>query len=181
MQDGLREGVQYVSGLYLQTGDTEQLVMTYGLGDHEAMETSLPVEEAFRMLADLGDGSENYRFCATAHNSRPSRYSCDDSACEGVNVPVLALCHGRCGRWPWNCDPVEEWSDTLSRRLSRALNSSSCRHNLSAAQHAFARARQRHSSLHDWTASRAAWAGLMLDDAKQILSTYAAVVALPKY
>ena len=181
VQDGLREGVQYVSGLYLQTGDTEQLVMTYGLGDHEAMETSLPVEEAFRMLADRGDGSENYRFCATAHNSRPSRYSCDDSACEGVNVPVLALCHGRCGRWPWNCDPVEEWSDTLSGRLSRALNSSCCRHNLSAAQHAFARARQRHSSLHDWTASRAAWAGLMLDDAKQILSTYATVVALPKY
>ena len=163
-RDSVRDGVQFVSGVYLQ-GETEQLVMTYGVGDRVAYQTSLRVDEVFRMLTDRGDGSERYRYCAAAHDSgRHSIYSCDDSMCEGDGGPVLALCQGRCGRWPWNCDLVSEWSGTISDRLlARALKTSSRGDSIS--QVAFTQARQRHTgSTLNWTQSRVEWASQMLEE-----------------
>ena len=163
-RDSVRDGVQFVSGLYLQD-ETEQLVMTYDVGERVAYQTSLRVDEVFRMLTDRGDGRERYRYCAAAHHSgRHSSYSCDDSVCEGDGGPVLALCQGRCSRWPWNCDPVSEWSGTISGRLlARALNTSSRGDSISQA--AFAQARQRHpGSTLNWTQSRVEWANQMLEE-----------------
>jgi hypothetical protein len=113
--------VQYVAGAYYDSSSA-RMVLTYGVGDHSGMVTSIRIQQVFRMLAEVG--TTQYAACLATRRQiqTPGRRDyafigvCEDAACQPVDGVVLALCPTLCSHYPYSCDGAAELSQRLAER-----------------------------------------------------------------
>lgn len=132
--------VQFVSGFYHVPAE-ERVVISYGVGDQSALQTSITVEQVFTALGDAtyGSGVVQPRVdgqpldelvptapsAATEHphciaGTAGGASACDDSACAraAARAPTLVLCPTLCERYSYGCNSPAERREGALRSVA---------------------------------------------------------------